>query len=41
MSNFVFLIDANKTLMNPIHPAQARELLDKGKAAVFRLYPFT
>lgn len=41
MSNYVFLIDANKTTMNPIHPAHARELLDKGKVAVFRLYPFT
>lgn len=27
--------------MNPIHPAQARELMEKGKAAVFRMYPFT
>jgi 5-methylcytosine-specific restriction endonuclease McrA len=41
MSNFVFLIDANKTPMNPIHPAQARELMEKGKVAVFRMYPFT
>jgi 5-methylcytosine-specific restriction endonuclease McrA len=40
MSNYVFLIDAKKTPMNPIHPAQARELLDKGKVAVFRRYPF-
>ncbi len=41
MSNFVFLIDANKTQMNPIHPTQARKLLDTGKAAVFRRFPFT
>lgn len=41
MSNYVFLIDQNKTPMNPIHPAHARELLEKGKAAVFRQYPFT
>jgi 5-methylcytosine-specific restriction endonuclease McrA len=41
MSNFVFLIDANKTPMNPIHPAHARELMNKGKAAVFRQFPFT
>jgi 5-methylcytosine-specific restriction endonuclease McrA len=41
MSNFVFLIDANKTPMNPIHPAHARELMEKGKAAVFRRFPFT
>ena len=41
MSNYVFLIDGNKTPMNPIHPAHARELLNKSKAAVFRQYPFT
>lgn len=41
MSNYVFLIDANKTPMNPIHPAQARKLMESGKAAVFRRYPFT
>ncbi len=40
MSNYVFLIDANKTPMNPIHPAHARKLLDANKAAVFRRYPF-
>ncbi|MCM0590670.1 MAG: RNA-guided endonuclease IscB [Gloeotrichia echinulata DVL01] len=40
MSNFVFLIDANITPMNPIHPAQAKKLLNSGKAAVFRRYPF-
>ncbi|MDJ0797721.1 MAG: RRXRR domain-containing protein [Calothrix sp. MO_167.B12] len=38
MSNYVFLIDQNKTPLNPIHPAQARKLLDSGKAAVFRRY---
>jgi len=41
MSNFVFLIDANKTPMNPIHPSHARKLLLCNKAAVFRQYPFT
>lgn len=41
MSNFVFLIDANKTPMNPIHPARASRLMKEGKAAVFRMYPFT
>jgi RRXRR protein len=40
MSNFVFLIDALHTPMNPIHPAQAKKLLNTGKAAVFRRYPF-
>lgn len=41
MSNYVFLIDAQKKPMNPIHPAQARKLLEHSKAAVFRRYPFT
>jgi 5-methylcytosine-specific restriction endonuclease McrA len=41
MSNFVFLIDANKNPMNPIHPAHARKLMESGKAAIFRRYPFT
>ena len=37
----VFLIDDNKQPINPITPKQARNLLDKGKAAVFRQFPFT
>jgi 5-methylcytosine-specific restriction endonuclease McrA len=41
MSNFVFLIDSSKTPMNPIHPAHAQKLMDSGKAAVFRMFPFT
>jgi 5-methylcytosine-specific restriction endonuclease McrA len=40
MSNYVFLIDSNKTPLNPVHPAQARRLLDSGKAAIYRRYPF-
>jgi 5-methylcytosine-specific restriction endonuclease McrA len=40
MSNYVFLIDALHTPMNPIHPSQARKLLEANKAAVFRRYPF-
>jgi 5-methylcytosine-specific restriction endonuclease McrA len=41
MSNFVFLLSGDRKPMNPIHPAHARELMEKGKAAVFRMYPFT
>jgi 5-methylcytosine-specific restriction endonuclease McrA len=41
MSNFVFLVDSNKTPMNPIHPSHARKLLESKKAAVFRRFPFT
>lgn len=41
MSNYVFLIDANKSPMNPVHPAHARKLMESGKAAIFRRYPMT
>jgi 5-methylcytosine-specific restriction endonuclease McrA len=37
----VFLIDTNKKPLNPIHPAQARQLLRSKKAAIFRHFPFT
>jgi 5-methylcytosine-specific restriction endonuclease McrA len=41
MSNFTLVLDTNKKPLEPIHPASARLLLKQGKAAVFRLYPFT
>jgi 5-methylcytosine-specific restriction endonuclease McrA len=41
MSNFVFVIDTNHKPLNPCKPGVARSLLDNGKAAVFRRYPFT
>ena len=37
----VFVIDTNKQPLQPCHPARARQLLQKGKAAVYRRYPFT
>jgi 5-methylcytosine-specific restriction endonuclease McrA len=37
----VFVIDPEKRPSNPIHPAQARQLLRNKKAAVFRRFPFT
>ncbi|GAB5490819.1 MAG: hypothetical protein Phog2KO_10340 [Phototrophicaceae bacterium] len=37
----VLVLDKNKQPLMPCHPARARELLRKGKAAVFRRYPFT
>ncbi|MBK1650174.1 RNA-guided endonuclease IscB [Rhabdochromatium marinum] len=40
-SNLVFVLDANRNVLDPCHPARARELLSKGKAAVLRRYPFT
>ncbi|NEO73694.1 RNA-guided endonuclease IscB [Moorena sp. SIO3H5] len=41
MQNYVLVIDTDKQPLNPISPKKARRLLDKGKAAVFRMYPFT
>ncbi|GET36305.1 hypothetical protein MiSe_10530 [Microseira wollei NIES-4236] len=41
MQNYVFVVDKNRKPLNPVRPKRARELLDKGKAAVFRMYPFT
>lgn len=37
----VLVIDQKKNPLMPCHPARARELLRKGKAAVYRSYPFT
>ncbi|MCC2692860.1 RNA-guided endonuclease IscB [Nodularia sp. LEGE 04288] len=37
----VFVLDTNERPLNPIHPAQARQLLRNKKAAVFRGFPFT
>jgi 5-methylcytosine-specific restriction endonuclease McrA len=41
MSNFVLVIDTKKKPLTPCSPGMARSLLDAGKAAVFRQYPFT
>jgi 5-methylcytosine-specific restriction endonuclease McrA len=40
MSNCVFVLDTNKRPLDPIHPGAARLLLNQGKAAVFRRFPF-
>ena len=37
----IFVIDSEKRPLNPIHPAEARQLLRNKKAAVFRRFPFT
>jgi hypothetical protein len=37
----VFVIDTEKRPLEPIHSAQARQLLRNGKAAVYRKLPFT
>ena len=37
----IFVLDTKKRPLAPCHPARARQLLKKGKAAVYRRYPFT
>ncbi len=37
----VFVLDKNLNPLDPTHPARARELLNKGRAKVFKRYPFT
>ena len=37
----VFVLDTNKTPLAPCHEAKARKLLDGGKAAIYRKFPFT
>lgn len=39
--NYVFVIDTHKKPLMPCKPSVARKLLTAGKAAVFRMYPFT
>lgn len=39
--NSVFVISSTKQPLMPCRPARARRLLDSGKAAVYRRYPFT
>ena len=39
--NRVFVLSNTKKPLMPCHPARARELLGKGKAAVYRMHPFT
>lgn len=40
MSN-VFVLDTNKTPLDPVHPGYARKLLNEKKASVFLRFPFT
>ncbi|MCX6127463.1 MAG: RNA-guided endonuclease IscB, partial [Proteobacteria bacterium] len=37
----VFVLSSSKKPLMPCHPARAKELLKKSKAAVYRLFPFT
>lgn len=40
LTNHVFVLNADKTFLNMVHPARARKLLTQQKACVFRTYPF-
>src|SRR5262245_12441268 len=37
----VFLLDHQRMPCAPVHPGRARHLLTRGRAAVYRRYPFT
>ncbi|MBD2606884.1 RRXRR domain-containing protein [Scytonema hofmannii FACHB-248] len=37
----IFVVDQSKRPLDPVHPAQARQLLRNKKAAVYRGFPFT
>jgi len=39
--SFVLVVDAEQRPLSPTHPGHARKLLSRGKAAVWRRYPFT
>ncbi len=41
MQNYVFLLNTDKTCLDLIHPARARELQFLGKASMFRQFPYT
>jgi len=41
MQNRVLVLDKNKRPLNPCPPARARKLLKRGRARVYRRYPFT
>ena len=39
--SLVFVVDQQRRPCAPVHPGRARHLLNRGRAAVFRRYPFT
>ncbi len=39
--SYVFVVDTNRKPLSPVHPGEARYLLNGGKAAVLKRYPFT
>ncbi len=39
--NYVLVIDAKKKPLTPCKPSRAKKLLNAGKAAIYRRFPFT
>lgn len=39
LTNFVFVLDTNRRILDPCHPAVVRKLMSTGKAKEFRRYP--
>src|SRR5262245_49438537 len=39
--SLVLVVDHERKPCAPVHPGRARHLLNRGRAAVFRRYPFT
>ena len=39
--SMVFVVDQQRQPCSPVHPGRARHLLNRGRAAVLRRYPFT
>jgi hypothetical protein len=39
--SLVFVVDQQQKPCRPVHPGRARHLLNRGRAAVYRRYPFT
>jgi hypothetical protein len=39
--SYVFVLSSDGQPLDPCHPAKARKLLTRGRAAVWRRYPFT
>ncbi len=39
--SYVFVVDTNRKPLNPVHPGGVRYLLNAGKAAALKTYPFT
>jgi 5-methylcytosine-specific restriction endonuclease McrA len=41
MQNYIFVLDSNRNILDPCHPAVARKLQTQGKAKQLRRYPMT